>query len=100
MTTHLVLRLWGGLRLWEHGLGLRWIAFFLFLAFVALVLVGLAILLWRGNGPWGGSRPGLDDALSTLRMRYANGEMTREEFLQANQDLGGPQPPPPPPPSE
>jgi uncharacterized membrane protein len=39
-----------------------------------------------------------DEALAALRLRYARGEITREEFLQANQDLGGgsllPEPPP------
>jgi uncharacterized membrane protein len=30
-----------------------------------------------------------DDALGTVRMRYARGEIDREQFLQATADLGG-----------
>ena len=43
--------------------------------------------------------PHADTALQEARMRYARGEMTREEFLQISSDLGGPAtiPPPPPP---
>jgi len=42
-----------------------------------------------------------DAALQEARMRYARGEMTREEFLQISTDLGGsplvpPEPPAPP----
>jgi uncharacterized membrane protein len=33
-----------------------------------------------------------DVALQEARMRYARGEMTREEFLQVSTDLGGPPP--------
>lgn len=32
----------------------------------------------------------LDDPLGILRMRYARGELSREEFLQASEDLGPP----------
>lgn len=40
----------------------------------------------------------LDAALERARMRYAQGEMGREEFLQVARDLGGEQPVPPAPP--
>ena len=39
--------------------------------------------MWMGR-PGRGGRP---DALEMLRMRYASGQMTREEFLQATGDL-------------
>ena len=45
--------------------------------------------------------PSEDAALREARMRYARGEMTREEYLQVSTDLGGPQAPfsiPPQPP--
>jgi hypothetical protein len=32
--------------------------------------------------------PGLDTALERARMRYAGGEIDREEFLQVSRDLG------------
>lgn len=38
------------------------------------------------------TRP-IDGALEHARMRYARGEMSREEYLQVVQDLGGPAPP-------
>ena len=51
-----------------------------------------------GGGPRGfGGRP---DALEVLRMRFASGQMSRDEFLQATGDLTATapamQPPPPP----
>jgi uncharacterized membrane protein len=40
--------------------------------------------------------PGGPDALDVLRMRFASGQISREEFLQATADLtpAAPQPPP------
>jgi len=96
MSTDLVLRLERGVGMWGHGLAYRWIALFLFLAFLALLAAGVALLWRRGSGTTdGGTGPRPDDALATLRMRYAKGEMTKDEFLQANEVLGGPLPPPP-----
>ena len=50
-------------------------------------------------GPPGGFR-GRPDALEVLRMRFASGQMSRDEFLQATGDLTATaptvQPPPPP----
>jgi uncharacterized membrane protein len=82
-----------GFRPWDYGVGLRLMAVLMFCAFLALLIVGV-VLLWQRNARSGpGSRP--DEALATLRMRYARGEMTREEFLQANADLGDWEPAPP-----
>jgi hypothetical protein len=67
---------------------------------------------FRGpGGPWAAewSRPGPDAALQAARLRYAQGEISREEYLRLAADLGGhlpgppgaatpPGPPPPPPP--
>lgn len=99
MAVDLAFRIGRGVQVWGHGLGFRWIALFLFLAFLALIAVGVA-LLWR-YGTTSGTATRPDDALTTVRMRYARGEMTRDEFLQAHEDLGGAptQLPPPPPPS-
>ena len=90
---------------------LQWVTFALV---VLLVLSFFAFMLttWAGRdrhrrhgrrmlfGPpgFGGRRP---DALEVLRMRFASGQMTRDEFLQAAGDLTAtaatmeqPQPPP------
>ena len=40
-----------------------------------------------------------DPAVAALRMRYAKGEVSREEFQHALEDLGGVAGPPPPTPS-
>src|SRR5207245_7964133 len=34
--------------------------------------------------------PGFDAALNEARMRYARGELSREDFLRISEDLGGP----------
>ena len=80
--------------MWGHPLAYRWFAVLLFLGFLVLVGVGAALLWRRGAGPGAGPVTRPDDALATIRMRYAKGEMTREEFIQANTDLGGTEPPP------
>jgi putative membrane protein len=100
MAFDLAVRFARGVHMWGNGFAFRWIALFMFLAFLALIALGVA-LLWRQWGS-GGSAKSRDDALDAVRMRYARGEMTREEFLQAHEDLGGgtaPTPPPTPPPS-
>ena len=93
MSTDLLFRFGGDFGRWSQGVALRWIALFLFLAFLALLAVGVAVLWRRGTATPSGAVSGSEEALATIRMRYAKGEMTREEFLQATQDLGGPQPP-------
>jgi putative membrane protein len=82
---------------WGRGVAIRWLGIFFFLAFLALLALGVA-LLWRRGSAGQGSGDGGDEALQALRLRYARGEMTREEFLQATEDLGGSPPPPPAPP--
>jgi uncharacterized membrane protein len=69
----------------------------LVLAFGAFLIATYAGRGRRGPGPrFGGRRP---DALEVLRMRFASGQMTRDEFLQAAGDLTSTAPtiePPPP----
>jgi uncharacterized membrane protein len=81
---------------WGRGVAIRWLVMFFFLAFLALLALGVA-LLWRRGSARPDSIDAGDEALAALRLRYARGEMTREEFLQANEDLGGPDQPPTPP---
>jgi uncharacterized membrane protein len=96
MATDLILQMMRDPWTWGRGVAMRWFALFLFIAFIALLVLGVA-LIWRrvergsehGTGPAGG-----DKAMDALRLRYANGEITREEFLQTTKDLGGPEPPP------
>jgi len=76
---------------------------------VVLALVGLGVLLVTRLAavrhpaapplspmaplvPSGSAGPGLpanDAALTQVRLRYANGELSREQFLQLSADLGG-----------
>jgi hypothetical protein len=39
--------------------------------------------------PPGGPNPDRPDPLETVRMRYARGELSRDDYLQATRDLGG-----------
>ena len=73
--------------------------FLLFVLLVAL-LVGLVVFF---VGRWGAHRAvppaaptgqrAAEDPLEVLRLRYARGEVDRDAFLQASQDLGGAAPP-------
>jgi putative membrane protein len=68
-----------------------------FLPFLLLlVVIGLAVwaisrAMSRGPAmvPAVGAPVRPDGALEELRLRYARGEMSREEFIQRSQDLGG-----------
>jgi uncharacterized membrane protein len=61
--------------------GLFWIA----------LLVGIGILLYalvtRWQGGQGRASPSPDDPLALLRIRYARGEITREQYQQVLRDL-------------
>ena len=82
---------------WEHagnGHPFLWLLFFIVLA----VVVGLvaAFVFRRLAGRQGGAlrlAPAAGgqaaDALGVVSMRYARGEIDREQFLQATADLGG-----------
>jgi putative membrane protein len=85
------------------------VPFLLLLALIGLAVWAVVRMTSRGprvlpaTGPASGfTRP--DGALEEVRLRYARGEISREEFLQRSQDLGGPGPaigePGPPPPGE
>ena len=71
-----------------HGVFLL-LPLFVMLLFAA----GFLVLLWRTRAPATAAGPVVDPALHELRTRYARGEVTREEFLQAETDLRGALPP-------
>ena len=87
----------------HHGGGhpLAWVIFALLLVLLLVALVSLALDMYHRSQrvPSGGALAVLDD-------RYARGEITREAYLQAREDLGGPEaptveiPPPPEPPAQ
>jgi putative membrane protein len=68
--------------------------------FTVLLFAAIAMLIvWLVTGARRGHvlhehatpvRTSVDTALQEARLRYARGEMTREEFLQTSTDLGGP----------
>jgi len=79
----------------HHGIGpIGWV--FLALLVVAVVLaVVILVRLWRGRAGIGsylraGGHPGppVDPALAELRMRYARGEISWEEYAQRAANLG------------
>ena len=73
--------------------------FFFFLLFVALLVVGI-VWIFRRLTPGVASAPVVpaaapaaailaDPAVAALRMRYAKGEVSREDFLHGMEDLTG-----------
>ena len=92
MAADLILQLLNDPSTWGRGFAVRWIAWFLFMAFLALLALGVALLWRRGSAPKVDAASG-DEALDAIRLRYARGELTREEFLLLNKDLGGREPP-------
>jgi putative membrane protein len=70
------------------------IPFLLLLALIGLAVWAVLRITSRGSGlfPAMGAAAAVtrpDGALEEVRLRYARGEMSREEFLQRSQDLGG-----------
>jgi putative membrane protein len=69
-----------------------------FLMFVVIVGVAVWAVIRLSSHPAGppafGPRPAppmpRDNAMEELRVRYARGEVDRDEFLQRSRDLGGP----------
>jgi uncharacterized membrane protein len=61
----------------------------LMLAALAFLIVRTFAFRPRPAGPLI-RRHGPPDPLTHVRMRYANGEISREEYLQATRDLGEP----------
>jgi putative membrane protein len=81
---------------WHHGGGSAWFGWFVPMVVLAVLAVGVAVLVLRlmrthpGLPP---AAPAVDPALTELRLRYARGEVSREDFLAISADLGGGGPP-------
>ena len=76
---------------WQHG-WFGWLLPILFLAVVAGLVIWVVLRVTRRPPvlapAWGPPRFGSDAALGEARLRYARGEMSREDFLQVSGDLG------------
>ena len=78
----------------HHGGGHPWFGFLLLVLLAAGVTLA-ALTLWRAYRPGATvvtaappSAPPRDPALAELRLRYARGEIDRDEYLQRATDLG------------
>jgi putative membrane protein len=74
--------------------GLSWVIFAVLLALLLLAIASLALDWYRRSQPI--APPGRNDALAELDLRYARGEIGRDEYLQRRVDLGGTVVPAPP----
>ncbi len=79
----------------EHHGGHHWLMLVFFVVLlVALLLIAASVVRFAFSDRTSlaaaarGSTPA-DDALAVLRLRYARGEVGRDEFLLAHGDLGG-----------
>jgi uncharacterized membrane protein len=67
---------------------LGWLLPVLVIALLVVVAVLIVTRTTRHEHP--SAQPAPDLALDQVRLRYANGEIGREEFEQLSADLGGP----------
>jgi putative membrane protein len=65
------------------GMGFGWIFMVLFGGLVVLGIISIVLAISRRNGKAG---PG-ETPLDLLKRRYANGEITKEEFERMKDDL-------------
>ncbi len=79
----------------HHG-GHRFLWLLLLIVFLALVVLAVARLvrLTRGGPGSGGTAAAADAAVESVRLRYARGEIDRDEFVRVSSDLGAPPPAP------
>ncbi|MGZ4359171.1 MAG: hypothetical protein ACXVZW_05235 [Gaiellaceae bacterium] len=71
---------------------LLWVIFAVLIAVLVLLLLSLAGRLGRQRG-WqrlATAGAGAEESLAALRLRYARGEIDRDQFLQVSRDLGLP----------
>jgi uncharacterized membrane protein len=69
----------------EHAPG-HWIGLILLI----LIIVGIGVLVWQNDrSRLRPQRAGHDPAVAELRLRYARGDISREEYIERSADLGG-----------
>jgi putative membrane protein len=73
---------WGGGGGWFHFMPFGWGGILIVIGIIILVIA----LARRGGGNGKGTSP-RETALDALKRRYANGEISREEFLEMKRDL-------------
>ena len=64
----------------------------LFVALVGLAIYTLVRLSRAAATPAAAAAAGPDAAVESVRMRYARGEIDRDEFVRVSTDLGAPPP--------
>jgi putative membrane protein len=72
--------------------GLSWVMFALLLLLFLIAVASLAFALYDRSHRGAASAP--SGALGELELRYARGELERDEYLQRRADLGGAAAPP------
>jgi putative membrane protein len=82
---------------WGWGPAGGFIPLLLFLLLIVFAVWAIVRVTGRGPVAAQASTPAprvvpRDGALEEVRLRYARGELTREEFVQRSRDLGGTQP--------
>jgi putative membrane protein len=79
-----------GGRVFDHGgwwfFGL--VPFLLMLVLIAVAVWAVLRVTGRSSAAVGGPVARVDPALEEVRVRYARGEINREEFVQRSHDLG------------
>lgn len=93
-------------RFMDHGWGWWFLGGIVPLLFFGLLIALVVWAVFHLSRTWGPAAappappapgPRADQALEEVRIRYARGEMGREEFLERFRDLGGVHPEPVPP---
>jgi uncharacterized membrane protein len=85
----------------HHGGGhpLAWLLFFFLILALLVALVAWLVVRFLGSRAGGGlvavTGPPVTDALELVRLRYARGEIDRNDFLRMSGDLGAPPAPEP-----
>jgi uncharacterized membrane protein len=77
----------------HHGHPFLWLVLFLlFVALIAFAVYSLVRLTRGSSASSAVAAPRSDAALESVRMRYARGEIDRDEFVRVTTDLGAPPP--------
>lgn len=87
--------------MWDGGYGYggvgSWIGMSFMMCFGLLFLIGIVVLIvWlarsssgTGSGAMGQNRSGTQEACDIARLRYARGEITKEQFEEICRTVGG-----------